>query len=146
MDANYSYLPGVSPGGDIKMRQSRHEVGDAGRVPFVLDLKTRLVTILFSTSRTSLKPTLPLLALFRTLLIKTVTSLSLTQSNVSLSFIGLLKPATNVLSSWLPGLKVNSPPTFNPCGTEMKTLLSLLPTLLSIAPSSPLVFNRPMTS
>ena len=32
----------VSPGGDIKMRQSRHEVGDAGRVPFVLDLKTRL--------------------------------------------------------------------------------------------------------
>ena len=32
----------ISPGGDIEMRQSRHEVGDAGRVPFVLDLKTRL--------------------------------------------------------------------------------------------------------
>ena len=30
----------VSPGGDIKVRQSRHEVGDAGRIPFVLDLKS----------------------------------------------------------------------------------------------------------
>ena len=104
-----------------------------------------LIIIPFSTSMTSLRPTLPLLALFRTLLIKTVTSLSLTQSNASLSFIGLLKPATNVLSSW-PGLRVNWPPTFNPCGTEMKTLLSLPPTLLSIALSSPFVFNKPMTS
>ena len=76
-------------------------------IPVKFDRQGHSCNFYASTSMTSSRPTLPLLALFRTLLIKTVTSLSLTQSNASLSFIGLLKPATNVLSSWPPGLRVN---------------------------------------